>query len=383
MTHHRKGQPRRSPSPAETAGSSGGPPRGWWAWLTLVAVVLGGIVGKVGWPWIVETACYAPAAFESTLDRERLRLKDPKESRDAIAALERLPPTSSAARLCGEPRERAYRVADLLANFVSSSAGPGAEVPGKPPRRCTLATGSPPVPEYVSAALLALGRMRLQAADTDTLKLAGLDLRGVQADGVELAGASLHGACLVRASLGHAHLERADLRGAKLDGARLAGAYLAGADLTGATLDSARLEGARLDGDTLTQASLVGATLDTACLREAQLTGADLTGAHLFGTDLTLALLGGARLDGAYVSQAIFTGAYLRGATLGGLRLWSDIRGFQGANVQETEDTPPGFLAFAFKEGALPETVTEREWQALRAQRLAAPRPPGPSRCAR
>ncbi|MEE8584480.1 MAG: pentapeptide repeat-containing protein [Acidobacteriota bacterium] len=153
------------------------------------------------------------------------------------------------------------------------------------------------------------------------------------AEGAKLAGAKLAKASLSAAYLAKADLRRADLRRADLSGADLSGAYLSGADLIGANL---------------LLADLRGANLFMANLNRANLTGANLTGADLSFADLREANL-------------IF--ADLSGADLTGVKNWEEILDITHAVIHDLKGSPPGFLEWAKKAGAIvmdPESMEER-----------------------
>ena len=183
-------------------------------------------------------------------------------------------------RIARDSETERFTVADVLAAFVRTHAGPVESQEGRTSQ-----------PVDVQAALKVIGRF-----DTHGNVLP-FDLSSA-----DLSGADLTGANLIDADLAHTDLTSANLFGAKLTNANLIGANLTssnlGTDLTNADLTNANLTGANLTGADLTDVNLISA---------------DLTDAELWGANLTNVDLFGANLSGAKL-----TGAYLRDAKLGG-----------------------------------------------------------------
>lgn len=130
--------------------------------------------------------------------------------------------------------------------------------------------------------------------------------------GVDVSSAFLQGV----------HLERANLLRSDFSSADARNSNLSGCNLTLANLRSANLRNARMD-----HAQIVRANLDDADLTGASLAGVDFSGATLENTDLRNADLHDAK--------------------------WQEIRNIRSANIAGARNTPPGFIEWAIKNGAI------------------------------
>ena len=138
-----------------------------------------------------------------------------------------------------------------------------------------------------------------------------LNADGISLVGVDVSGAFLQGIRLQRASLARSNFSAADLRDC---------------DLSFADLSDADLR----------------ANLRHCILRSVNMEHADLTEADLFGADLT----------GADLSRATLASADLRNTNLASLK-WSDTLNLKNANIFGVKNAPEGFVAYAFKRGAI------------------------------
>ena len=132
--------------------------------------------------------------------------------------------------------------------------------------------------------------------------------------------------------------------------------------LVGVVVSSAFLQGLRLEN-----ANLLRSDFSSADLRNSDMAACDFTLANLNFTNLRDARLDRARFANANLSDADLTGASLVGADLSGAMLdnadlrntdlrnvsWQLIRSLNGANIAGIKNAPPGFVAWALKNGAL------------------------------
>jgi hypothetical protein len=142
-------------------------------------------------------------------------------------------------------------------------------------------------------------------------------------------------------------LEELSRDGVALVGADLSDAFLQGVDLNGANLLRANLRSSDIRDGSFVGSRLEYANLTSANFRHADLRKADLQNANLEDSDLFGADLGQADLTGAHLSKAD-----LRNTDLGGIK-WQQIAEIRLANVFGVKNSPPGFLEWAAKMGAV------------------------------
>jgi uncharacterized protein YjbI with pentapeptide repeats len=152
-------------------------------------------------------------------------------------------------------------------------------------------------------------------------------LQALNADKVPLIGVDASGAFLMGVQLPHSRLRRSDF---------------SAADLRGSNFESADFADSRL-----ASANFRGSTLRDASFQDAQMDDADFSDADLSGADLSDATL--ARAD-------------LRRANLSGIH-WQNIENLQGANLFGVKNAPPGFIAWAVRQGAV-QIESDAQWAA-------------------
>lgn len=133
-----------------------------------------------------------------------------------------------------------------------------------------------------------------------------------------------------------------------LIGVNVAGAYLQGLRLEQAQARRANLAECDLRNADFRNASLPDADLHYANLRQAGLLNCNLAGARLDDADLVEANLAGVDLGGATLDRAD-----LRRANLDHIRNWQGIQSLKQANILGVSNTPPGFVEWARKKGAI------------------------------
>jgi Pentapeptide repeats (8 copies) len=131
-----------------------------------------------------------------------------------------------------------------------------------------------------------------------------------------------------------------------LTGVDLSSAFLQGIHLAGARLARSSFSSADLRDCDLHSADLTWAGLHFANLRHSNLQGVVFDHADLSDADLSGSNLAGSRFDGADLSDAD-----LRDSGLNGIA-WQHIAAIRGANIAGIRDAPPGFAAWAMRNGA-------------------------------
>jgi Pentapeptide repeats (8 copies) len=132
-----------------------------------------------------------------------------------------------------------------------------------------------------------------------------------------------------------------------------------------------------LDGVDVTSAALQGIQLRDAKLHRANFSSTDLRNSDFTGSNFSLADLNSANLRNTVLDHAIFLQADLQnsdlnssslvGANLGGATLddadlrdadlrdiqWQHLKSIKAANIANVRNAPPGFVAWALKNGAV------------------------------
>ena len=132
--------------------------------------------------------------------------------------------------------------------------------------------------------------------------------------------------------------------------------------LVGVDVSSAFLQGLRLEGANLLRADFSAADMRGSDLKAADFAYADLHSANLRGSDLENASFEHANLNEADLVGSDLAGARFDGADLGGVDLrnadlrdvqWQQLKNIRMANLAGAKNAPPGFVAWALKNGAV------------------------------
>lgn len=134
----------------------------------------------------------------------------------------------------------------------------------------------------------------------------------VSLDGVDVTSAALQGIRLRNAKLHRSNFSSADLRNSDFTGSNFGLADLNSANLRNTVLDHAIFSQADLRNTDLTESSLVGASFEGAALDDADLRAADLKDIQ-----------------------------------------WQHVKSIKAANIANVRNAPPGFVAWALKNGAV------------------------------
>jgi len=139
-----------------------------------------------------------------------------------------------------------------------------------------------------------------------------------------------------------------------LVGVDVSSAFLQGLNLKNASLLRSDFSSADLRNSNLARVDFTLANLNSANLRGATLDHAKCADTDLRNTDLEDSSLMGADLSGASLDDADIRGADLRDVA------WQRVKSIKGANLAGAKNAPPGFVAWALKNGAIDQAGTEK-----------------------
>ena len=143
--------------------------------------------------------------------------------------------------------------------------------------------------------------------------------------------------------------DKVSLDGVDVSSASLQGIQLRNAGLRRSNFGSADLRNSDFTGSNFTLANLISANLRSTVLDRAVFLDADLRSTDLNGSSLV-----GADLEGAVLDDADLRFADLRDIQ------WQHLKSITTANIAGVRNPPPGFIAWALKNGAVEHANAEQ-----------------------